>query len=482
MTKAAHKQPKGFSVFFLTEMWERYGFYTIQGLLVFFLIAVFKYQDKHSYEVLGSLTALAYTMPVIGGYLADNYLGYRHAITAGGILMMLGFFCLSFNHSETLFFYFISFVSVGTGLLKPNVSSLLGSLYEHRDPRRDAGYTLFYVGLNFGIIGASIFSGILKQQYGWNAAFFAAGVGLLMGTVTFIYGMFFRGVKCVDDVELHLPKIVLCYLLIAVLVAVCAYLLQHNHAAQIAFVSVFIISIAAILILNFIQSPKFFFKACAYVLLIVVSVVFWSIFFQQFTSLNLLIERAVDRNLFGHEIPTTIYYGVEAFSAILFGPVFSMVWYKLAKAKIRVPDAIKFSIGMLWITISFGILALGVFFHGPTGLVNSFWIVLAYLMVGFADLSLSPIGLSMTTKLASPKFVGFMMGVFLFSIGLGGKLAGFLATIADIPAHTTSLITIDHIYQHALDEYFVIALIGTVFAFAVSPIIIKLSRRPGLGV
>lgn len=481
MTRKSHKQPKGFSIFFLTEMWERYGFYTIQGLLVFFLIGIFKYQDKHSYEVLGSFTALAYTMPVIGGYLADNYLGYRHAVISGGFLMVLGFFCLAFNRNSTLFFYFISFVSVGTGLLKPNISSLLGSLYEHKDPRRDAGYTLFYVGLNFGIIGASIFSGLLKDQLGWSAAFFVASVGLLVGTITFIYGMFWRKIKCTDDVDHHFGKTILCYLLIAALIVVCAYLLQHNDIAQIVFLSVFAISIVAILVLNFIQSPDFFFKAIAYVLLVLISVVFWSIFFQQFTSLNLLIARAVDRHIMGYTIPTTIYYGVEAFSVIIFGPIFGIVWYKLAKARIRVPDAIKFSIGMFWITVSFGILAAGVYFHSKLGYVHSTWIVLAYMMVGFADLSLSPIGLSMTTKLASPKFVGFMMGVFLFSIGLGGKLAGLLATIADIPKGVTNLHTIDHIYQHALDEYFVIALVGTVFAFVISPLIIKLSRRPGLG-
>jgi POT family proton-dependent oligopeptide transporter len=178
------KQPKILPFFFLTEMWERFGFYTVEALLVLYMTYALQFSDDSAYTILGVFTALVYIMPLLGGYLADKWIGYRFAILLGGILLSLGYACLTiFSYSV---FTGMTLIILGNGLLKPNISTFLGQFYAENDARREGGFTLFYVGINVGVLGATGFSGFIREWYGWEACFGVACAGIILGILFFV--------------------------------------------------------------------------------------------------------------------------------------------------------------------------------------------------------------------------------------------------------------------------------------------------------
>ena len=470
-----HKQPKGFTTFFLTEMWERYGFYTLQGLLIFYLEKIFHFGDATSGNMLGSFSALAYILPVVGGYLADRFLGYRQAVVAGGLLMSLGFFLLALLPFKFIFFYFVSMIAMGTGLLKPNVSSLLGRLYKRNDKRRDAGYTLFYVGISSGIILASVFSGEIEQHFGWSASFFVAGVGLLIGAATFYYGVKRIKSPLKNPKAKGLSSALIAYGISILCILASGQIIQNLLLAEILFATITVVGGGALLWMSVKHEPGSLKRILGYLVMLCVSIIFWALFFQQFSSANLFISREVQHHIFGFDVPVSMFYGVEALAVILLGPIFSRVWYTLEHTNHPPSDAFKFALGMFFITIGFLILWLSVKLH-YSGLVSPLWIIAAYVFVGCGDLALSPIGLSMVTKLAVPKLVGLMMGMWLLSIGVGSKLSGMLSGIAAVPHNVTSHAATDAIYRHAFFTYFEISVAATLLAFLLIPVFKQLTR------
>lgn len=455
-------------------MWERYGFYTLQGLLIFYLEKVFGMTDAVGGNTVGSFTALAYILPVIGGYLADRFLGCRQAVVAGGLLMAAGFFCLAFLSSKEVFFYYLSMIAMGTGLLKPNVSALLGRLYSKGDKRRDAGYTLFYVGISMGIILASIFSGLIAKSFGWQSSFWVAGIGLLIGSAIFYFGIKHLELSDRNPKAQGFWSSFMAYVIALVCILIAAQVILHLVFAEILFAVITIVGAVFLVWMSYRVEPGSLKRMIGYLLMLGVSIVFWALFFQQFLSANLFISREIYHPvIFGYQITTSVFYGVEALAVIVFGPLFGKVWYKLAFRKSPPSDAFKFALGMLFITVSFFVLWLGIKTH-TAGLISPIWIVMAYVCVGWGDLSLSPIGLSMVTKLAVRKLVGLMMGMWLLSIGVGAKLAGMLSAIAAVPATDHSDKTIDHIYQVAFLDYFWISVLATIVAFLLIPVFKKL--------
>ena len=202
----ALKQPRGFSIFFLTEMWERYGFYITQTLLILYLIGYFHLTDKASYGILGSFTALAYINPALGGYIADRYLGARFAILWGALLISAGYLVLMGAHDLPHVFIALAVIAMGTGLLKPNVSSLLGSLYSKNDSRRHTGFTIFYMGISLGIILATTGGGYLQEFVGWKNTYFIAALVLLFAWLTFFFGSRFYKIHDVCKVQHSVKK------------------------------------------------------------------------------------------------------------------------------------------------------------------------------------------------------------------------------------------------------------------------------------
>lgn len=446
------RQPPALFYLFLTELWERYGFYVVQGLLVLYLTQYFHFSDKQSYSVLGVFTGLIYVAPIAGGYLADRVIGFKPAIVIGGLFLIVGYAMLALPSPDLFLSPGLATIIVGNGLFKPNVSSLLGTQYETGDTRRDSGFTIFYIGINLGAFLAGLSSGYIKDVFGWQVGFGCAAAGLVIGLLTFLFGL--RHIKSHTSHFVHRPILIALLPLIFIFsIVVFTILLNVSWLAD------FILPVVGVLILLFLivlisKQPKDYRPRMIMLLtLILASVIFWMIYFQMFFSANLFVDRLVNKNFLGLKLTTTQFYGSESIFVILFGPLFAYLWHALSHRQKNPSPVIKFILGLFFLGLGFLILSLSTFYPNTQMLINPLWIFGAYFFVMVGELLLSPIGLSAITSLSPPYLVGMMMGVWFVASGYGGIFAGWIADEANIPTSMKSNEAMLHIYQHAFLYY-----------------------------
>lgn len=479
-TSFSSKQPAVIPVFFSTEMWERFGWYMIQALLILYMTSnVFGFSDEKSYSILGAFSAISYITPIFGGYIASRVLDFEHAITLGGFLMAIGYALLSLPH-EHYFYVALAIVTVGNGFFKPNISSYLGDFYHPNDPFREKGYTIFYVGINIGVLLSTATSGYLVRYFGWHIPFLIASFGLLLGTVIFVFGLYylknarqFHRVK--SSVATKNPfAIAMVYIGTIVLMVLSYQLIRHRQFGNEIMLGGGAIVFIGLIVYAFRFATQVRNKMLACILLTIISIVFWAIFFQMFFSMNLFIERAVDRHLFSFVLPTPLFISLESIFIVLLGPLFAMTWLKLAKKKRNPSIPMKFTLAMFSLMIAFGIAYLGTQHVQENGMSYMIYIVFAYFFITVGELLLSPVGLAMVTMYVPQQLVGLMMGVWFVALGLGEKLAGVIAGYAAIPKHIDSVPHMDLIYSHAFLIYASLALIIGLLTLLTVPFLNKL--------
>lgn len=448
--------PRGLMVCFATELWERFSFYGMKFLLLLYLTKYHLFTDANGLEVLGGYAALVYAMPVIGGLLADRYLGMRKAVVFGGILLVLGHLGMAIegeqarhdgtrvlrDESALQWFYFsLALIVIGVGFLKPNISTIVGRLYTQDDPRRDAGFTIFYMGINIGAFAATLLCGYLGETFGWRYGFGAAGLGMLVGLATFLGGQkHLRGLAEPHDPEalrqrspLGLSRELTIYLggLLAVVVA--WQMLQFHGAVGTA---LNVLSVAVLIGLAwFITTRCNATERSRMIVLIVLTmstVVFWALFEQAAASMTLFADRVTDRKLLGLELSASQFGSLNAMFIFLFAPLFAWLWTSLAKRGLEPSTPVKFALGIAQAGLGFGFLVIGASSPGESGLVAAYWLVLAYLLHTTGELCLSPVGLSAVTKLAVPSVVGVMMGSWFLATAYSEFVAVQLAKLAAI--------------------------------------------------
>ena len=462
MGKLQHKSlfghPAGLFVLFFTEMWERFSFYGMKALLLFYLTRYHLFTDSDGYLLLGSYAALVYAMPVLGGYLADKYIGFRKSIAFGAILLVLGHLGMAYEGHEAslvngnverdtfalqVFYFSLALIVMGVGFLKSNISSIVGELYEQDDPRRDSGFTLFYMGINLGALLATIVCVYLGEEYGWGYGFGAAGVGMVLGLIVFVLGRpYLEGHGEPPSLEVIRKKkfgISLenwIYILSILGTFVVWQMIQSHTVVQ----AILMVAGAASLIYIVFYAIKYLDKVArdrliALTILILFTIVFWALFEQAYMSLNLFAERIIELNVAGFELKPGWFLGLNSFFIIALAVVFARMWVWLEKRKLNPNTSIKFAYALILVGLGFGALVLGGVVSGEEGKVAFYWLVLAYLMHTCGELMLSPIGLSVVTKLSPQKIVGFMMGVW------------FLATASSefIAAKISNMASVDHI-------------------------------------
>ena len=474
------KQPSVIPVFFATEMWERFGWYMIQALLVLYMTSqVFGFSDAKSYSILGAFSAISYIIPIFGGYIASRVLDFEHAVTLGGFLLATGYAVLSLPH-ENYFYVALAIISIGNGFFKPNISSYLGDFYQKDDPYREKGYTIFYVGINIGVLLSTATSGYLVRYFGWHIPFLIASIGLLVGTVTFVFGLYYlrnannyRRLK--PSIATKNPLAILIAYLSAIVLTICSYeiILHREFADDLMLWGGSAIFIALIIYaFRYAAATRNRFLACIF--LTIVSIVFWAIFFQMFFSMNLFIERAVGRELFNVILPTPVFISLESIFIVLLGPCFAMLWQKLSKKQKNPGIPLKFALALFSLVIAFGIAYIGTQHTRATGMNNMLYIVFAYLFITVGELLLSPIGLTMVTMWVPQELVGLMMGVWFVALGLGEKLAGVIASYAAIPKAINAIPSMDQIYGHAFYHYAVLSLICGIACLICVPLLNRL--------
>jgi POT family proton-dependent oligopeptide transporter len=448
-TKDFFGHPKALFILFFTEMWERFSFYGMKALLIFYLTKYYLFSDEQGNLLIGSYAALVYSMPVVGGFIADRYLGFRKSIVFGGILLVLGHLGMAYEGNATtktltgeivrddfalqIFYLSLAFIVMGVGFLKANISSLVGELYAEGDKRRDSGFTIFYMGINLGSFLATIVCVWLGEIYGWSYGFGAAGIGMFFGLLTFILGKKLLLGKGETKVPEFLEKKTIgiknewiIYCLSTLSIGLVWQMVQSHSVVQNLLIISGAISFIYITYYAITQLDKMAReRLIALTILIVFTIVFWALFEQAYTSLNLFADRILDRGT----IPAGNFLSLNALFIVLFAPVLAWLWVKMGKYNPN--TAVKFAIALLFVGFGFGSLVLGIHVSG-VGKVAVFWLVLTYFLHTCAELCLSPVGLSAVTKLSPVKIVGFMMGVWFLATAGSEFIASILANIASV--------------------------------------------------
>lgn len=559
--------PKGLAILFFTEMWERFSYYGMRGLLVLYLTQHFLFSDEKSSIMYGAYTALVYVMTIIGGTLADRYLGQRKAVTFGAILLCAGHFGMAFEGSgskeyvvtngaeiemqhegrgdnrmlfmeydgaerritfdletgdmqvrETadrereatapiyatiaqsdfttrvvqqefytnILFLSLAFIIAGVGYLKANISTIVGALYEFDDPRRDSGFSLFYMGINLGSLLSSLTCGIIGILWGWKYGFGLAGIGMFLGLLVFVWGQKYLDGKAEPPNPDVLKKSFLgpinvemaCYLAGLGVIAVSMLLVMNSELIPEWFVGSLGIAVFlglvgyAFLKLSGTERNRMF----AAIYFVLAQIPFWALFEQAGSSLTLFTDRLVDKEMFGWNVPTPVFQFLNAGYIVIFAPLFAWMWISLGKRGLEPSTPVKFAIGVFLAGLGFLSLVGGMGISGTTGMTAVYFIFLIYWVHTMGELMVSPVGLSAVTKMAPARVVGMTMGAWFLYSGLSNFLAGVIARTTGaetIGGQVTNIAEAKSTYVSVYTNVAYVAMGIGVFMLIISPIIKK---------
>jgi POT family proton-dependent oligopeptide transporter len=467
-TKTFFGHPSGLATLFFTEMWERFSYYGMRALLILFMTTPaiaggLEFDDITSGAIYGLYTMGVYLFALPGGWLADHIIGLKKSVWYGGIIITIGHFTMAIpgvialftgaDHSAGVtaldtysFFLGLVFIVIGTGMLKPNVSSIVGELYggaEDKDSaKRDAGFSIFYMGINIGAFLAPLVCSYLAEEINWHLGFGAAGLGMLIGLIQYratasnldgvgeapVYETAEDQVRAAKTA--NIAKIV--GGIVVLIFALFFFGVISIDAVSIANASKYIISTAAVLFFAYViflgglntEEKK---KVGVIGLLLIFSALFWSGFEQAGSTLNLFAERFTDRTVLGWEIPAGMFQSINSMFIIIFAPLFGAMWVWLAKRNLEPSSPLKFAFGLILLGVGFMVMYFAAKIAASGDLAAPTWLIFTYLFHTFGELSLSPVGLSLVTKLSPHRYAGQMMGMWFLSVAMGNLFAGLIA-------------------------------------------------------
>ncbi len=453
--------PMGLMNLFVTEMWERMSYYGMRGMLVLFMTAAIAegglaIGTATAFAIYGLYTASVYFMGLPGGWMADRLIGSQKAVWYGGIVIMCGHVVLAVPSTPT-FFIGLILVILGTGLLKPNISALVGQLYASNDERRDSGYALYYMGINIGSIIGYIVCGGLAEKVGWHYGFGAAAVGMALGLVVFHFtkptlkGAGVAPASPMTPAGQRKSWMAIALFLVALAVVTGLMLsgmlsidpIAISKGVTVAFICIFIAYFCSIYFggkLSGVEKKGML----ALLLVCVASTCFWSGFEQAGSSLNLFGRDQVDRNIFGWEMPTTWLQSINSWFIILLTPFFVYFWLWLGRRLSTPAYGIKMGVGLVIMGLGFVVMIYAAR-AAADGNVTVFWLVLTYFLHTVGELWLSPIALSAVSKLSPKRFMAQLMGLFVLTYSMGNIIAGLLAggfdpeNVAEMPSLFTTI-------------------------------------------
>lgn len=483
--------PRGLATLFFTEMWERFSYYGMRALLILFMVdsvtnGGLAFDDKTSAAIYGLYTMFVYLLALPGGWLADKYFGLRKAVWYGGIIIAAGHFSMAIPTTET-FFLGLLLIIVGTGLLKPNVSSIVGGLYADDEPaRRDAGFSIYYMGINIGAFIAPLVTGWLGEGFSWHYGFGAAGLGMVVGLIQYKMTEGYLGEvggapESTGDAEADAKRrrsITRGLRIIGLLSSIFLVLLFTRiiiiDPVSFANLSSYIILGSVILYFVYIYAVEDLSmadkkKIGAIGVLFLFSAVFWSGFEQAGSSLNLFADRYTDRFIGDWEMPASWLQSVNPIFIILLSPFFGWLWISLAKRQLEPNTPVKFSLGIIFLGLGFGVMAIASKLVADGDQVLPTWLIATYFLHTTGELAFSPVGLSAVTKLSPKRLVGQMMGVWFMSIALGNLIAGLVAGEFDDSVIATN--------PNALPDLFMLITQFTIGAGVIMLIISPIMRK-----
>lgn len=463
--------PPSLRVFFATEMWERYGFYVVQTLLALYLTLHLNWADKNVYTLVGSFTALTYLSPVIGGWIADQLLGQKRAIVAGTIFLFFSYTALSLVNSTQALAASLAGIAVGTGLLKPNISSLLGNEYPTGSPKRESGFTIFYMGITTGIILGTTLPSVLNNHFGWSVSFLSAAFGMIIALVVFSFGVYRYKIADYHPFDLRVSKLIKAISTMLTLWLIAFSIMCYPDLADFAFIIVVLLSFVYLIYSVKRESAHQGRQTIVIGLLCIISVVFWAFYFQMFMSLTLFISRVVQPTLMGIEFPPPYYVSIQSFGMLIFGYFMTRQKKNQVMAQSGVGTGNKFMLSILFMVLAYGLITLVCHSSKDAQLLSPLYFIPTYLLISVAELLLSPVGLAAITVLASRKKVSTMMGIFFVSLGIGAFLSGKLANLTSVKTEPQSILELKAHYTQSFTELLYILLAATVLCFILNRII-----------
>lgn len=478
--RAIGKQPRQLYLLFFAEMWERFSFYGMKALLIAYMVTELKFDEPKSYGILGAYSALVYTMPMLGGMLADRFLGYRRAVIYGGVLMTIGHLVLALPQ-EWSFFYGMAFIICGNGFFKPNISSLVGTLYEENDPRRDSGFSLFYMGINIGAALGGLLCGYVGQRINWHYGFGLAGIFMILGLVVFVIGQKSLGDRGLPPNLVALKKRTvgitneqLIYVASLLIVPVVVALFNRHEIMDYFMAILGVIAIAYVLWEAFRMEPAGRNKLIAALFMIVFSILFWAFYEQNAGSLNLFAMRNVDMHVMGTELPAlSVNNFLPPGWVVILSFFFAWLWTWLAKRKLEPATPVKFGFAFIFMAVGFLVFYMACL-NAESGLISLFAFAMGYMFIIAGELCLSPIGLSMVTKLSPVRMVSVMMGIWFFASAGGEFLAGKIGKMMSVPkAVQNNAIASLPYYATILKEIAIASAIAGVLILLLSPLVKK---------
>ena len=473
--------PIGLRTLFLTEMWERMSYYGMRALLVLYMTGAVTgfnpglgWSQVESQAIYGIYSGMVYFMVVPGGWIADNILGHQKAVLIGALIIALGHFTLAIPIEQT-FFLGLIFVVLGTGLLKGNISTIVGQLYEGQDDKRDSGYNIFYMSINIGSTLGFLICSYLGEKIGWHWGFGAAGIGMAFGVIQYIKHRHLLGDAGMHPNEMSDDK-----------------RKKLTNYLKVSLVGMFMV-IGAGLFGFFTIDPRFFAEQFAYFLTIIAGLyfvylflfaglnaaerknlillfllfigaaAFWSGFDQSAGSLNIFARDYTDLSIVGYEIPVGWLQFANPVIVVLFAPIFAGIWAQLARKNLDPSLPIKFAIGLLFMALSFLIMIVAVNIALESSPVGMQWLLLTYLFQTWGELALSPIGLSAFSRYGPKRYMGQMFGLWFLASAIGGVLAGLLGG----EALDGGLETISPVFEFMIQYYLVIAVALIALSFVI---------------
>jgi POT family proton-dependent oligopeptide transporter len=452
--------PKGLFYLFFAELWERFSYYGMRALLMLYMVNEFftyitdeAYREEMSFGIFAAYGSLVYATPVLGGMIADKFIGFKKSIMLGGILMALGHFFMAFYFKSDVlgfevsainhFFFYaaLALLIVGNGFFKPNISTIVGILYPEGDDRRDSGFTIFYMGINAGAFLAPLVCGWLGYEYGWHYGFGAAGIGMIAGLLVFMKGMN-DGVfgdngqqpaEYIDKKMYGMRTDYFFYLVAALMVPIAALLVKYNalevlegmqlHSALLSLLGIIILGILTKKMIELSRMEVF--RLLSVLILTLLITVFWSFFELAGTAITLFAERNVNLTLLNASQTNAINPGYIIFLAI----PFSMMWVYLSKTQRNPTTPNKFALGILQLGLGFIVFAMSAQYMDAAGRTPFMFLMIGYLLLTTGELFISPIGLSKVTELSPKSMTAFMMGVYFLSSSYAHYISGAIAKL-----------------------------------------------------
>ncbi len=489
--------PRGLSTLFFTEMWERFSFYGLRAILFLYMTTELAkgglaFETHYAGLIMGTYTSGVYWTPLLGGWIADKWLGARRAVLVGGIIIACGHFSMAIK-SMPNFYLGLALIAIGTGFLKPNVSTMVGDLYDEGDARRDAGFSIFYMGINLGALLAPIIVGYLGQRVEWHYGFGAAGVFMVMGLIQYVLGRDrLRGAgekkvkKDLRDIAVvkeageeaaeGFDMVTGVLAVVGCAIGVWAGL-RWSGAGWIGGLFPGVVGAFVGYILGIVRqlNRAEALRVGVIFILFLFAIIFWMSFEQASTSLTLFADRLTHLYFFGYHFPSSWYQSVEPVFVVLLAPVFAAVWVKLGRRNPSSPA--KFALGLVFAALAFAIVAfVSTLVPATAGVelneahkVGPLWLVAVYFFQSLGELSLSPVGLSTVTKVSPGRMVGLMMGVWFLALSIGNFLAGIMGG------------NFNEKEEGALVSMFgtvaLITLVAAILLFALTPLIKKMTPQ-----